>query len=232
MRKLTGLSCWIHWQVLSMKKITLKEDIPLEMLLELKKAVYPINNYITTELTLKFIDKLEAVFRNTPDIAGKILPSDVKALREYYSNQNVNSNGYDFIAPIPLKESKGKKKKTPDIPELNVSFPNITAEIKANIPYEKTKYGSSQKTGLKKDVRGLREPEKKQKDKHDPANDYKFLVVLYYKSGEYNSDCAVDDLIKDLTKDRDVIDIEKVNLDNPQKITKEKIYIVMLDCDG
>ena len=204
------------------EKITLKDNISLETWLELKKAVYPINNYITTELTIKFIDKLNHIFKNTPDVKEVILENDLQILRDYYGKQNVNSNGYDFIT------KKNEENETTKISELNKSFPHITAEIKANIPYDGNKYGSSQKTGLTKDVRGLREPEKKQKDKHDPTNDYKFLVVLDYYLGDYDSKKAVEDLIKLLTKNRNEIDVEIVDLENPQKITKEKIYIVML----
>lgn len=190
-------------------KITLKNEISLDAWLELKKAVYPINNYITTELTIKFINKLNLIFKNTPDIMGTIMDEDLQSLKEYYGKLNVNSNGYDFIAPIP---------------ELSKSFPPITAEVKANIPYNIKKYGSNQKSGIIKDAQGL----STQKPKHNPTDDYKFLVVLDYNKGEYDSKSAVDDLKTILTKDQKVIDVEVVNLSNPPEITKEKIYIVML----
>ena len=190
-------------------EISLKKDISLDAWLELKKAVYPINNYITTELTIKFINKLNLIFKNTRDVMGTILEDDLKALKEYYGKLNVNANGYDFIAQIP---------------ELRKSFPPITAEVKANIPYDIKKYGSSQKSGLIKDAQGL----STQKPKHNPTDDYKFLVVLDYNKGEYDSKSAVDDLKTILTKDQKVIDVEVVNLSNPPEITKEKIYIVML----
>lgn len=206
-------------------EISLKKDISLDAWLELKKAVYPINNYITTELTIKFINKLNLIFKNTRDVMGTILEDDLKALKEYYGKLNVNANGYDFIAQIP---------------ELRKSFPPITAEVKANIPYNIKKYGSSQKSGLIKDAEGLSKHDEEQKDKseptktiktrekHNPTDDYKFLVVLDYNEGEYDSKSAVNDLKTILTKDQKVIDVEIVDLDNPQKITKDKIYIVML----
>ena len=158
-------------------EISLKKDISLNACLELKKAVYPINNYITTELTIKFINKLNLIFKNTRDVMGTILEDDLKALKEYYGKLNVNANGYDFIAQIP---------------ELRKSFPPITAEVKANIPYDIKKYGSSQKSGLIKDAEGLSKHDEEQKDKseptktikkrekHNPTDDYKFLVVLDY----------------------------------------------------
>lgn len=206
-------------------EISLKKDISLDAWLELKKAVYPINNYITTELTIKFINKLNLIFKNTRDVMGTILEDDLKALKEYYGKLNVNANGYDFIAQIP---------------ELRKSFPPITAEVKANIPYNIKKYGSSQKSGLIKDAEGLSKHDEEQKDKseptkkmkkeekHNPTDDYKFLVVLDYNEGEYDSKSAVNDLKTILTKDQKVIDVEIVDLDNPQEITKDKIYIVML----
>ena len=206
-------------------EISLKKDISLNAWLELKKAVYPINNYITTELTIKFINKLNLIFKNTRDVMGTILEDDLKALKEYYGKLNVNANGYDFIAQIP---------------ELRKSFPPITAEVKANIPYDIKKYGSSQKSGLIKDAEGLSKHDEEQKDKseptktikkrekHNPTDDYKFLVVLDYNEGEYDSKSAVNDLKTILTKDKKVIDVEIVDLDNPQEITKDKIYIVML----
>ena len=206
-------------------EISLKKDISLNAWLELKKAVYPINNYITTELTIKFINKLNLIFKNTRDVMGTILEDDLKALKEYYGKLNVNANGYDFIAQIP---------------ELRKSFPPITAEVKANIPYDIKKYGSSQKSGLIKDAEGLSKHDEEQKDKseptktikkrekHNPTDDYKFLVVLDYNEGEYDSKSAVNDLKTILTKDQKVIDVEIVDLDNPQEITKDKIYIVML----
>ena len=156
---------------------------------------------------------------------GTILEDDLKALKEYYGKLNVNANGYDFIAQIP---------------ELRKSFPPITAEVKANIPYNIKKYGSSQKSGLIKDAEGLSKHDEEQKDKseptktikkrekHNPTDDYKFLVVLDYNEGEYDSKSAVNDLKTILTKDQKVIDVEIVDLDNPQEITKDKIYIVML----
>jgi len=209
-------------------KIALKDEISLNAWLELKKAVYPINNYITTELTFKFINKLENVFENTPKVKERLLENDLKALKDYYGKLNVNSNGYDFIVPVP------------QIPKLSKTFPHITAEVKANIPYNKKKYGSSQKSGLIKDAQGLSKHDEEQKDKseptkkikkrekHDPTDDYKFLVVLDYNMGNYDSKSAVDDLINILTNDPKVKEVKKVNLDNPPEITKEKIYIVML----
>ena len=212
-------------------EITLKKKISLDAWIELKKAVYPINNYITTELTIKFIDKLKLIFKNTRNVKGKLFLNDLKALKEYYGKINVNANGYDFIAPVPVPE-KTTKKDVIKIPELSKSFPHITAEIKANIPYNEKKYGSSQKTGLINDAKKL----STQKPSYDPTNDYKFLVVLDYNFDDYDSKNAVDDLIRILNgpKANKVEEVEKikkveiVNLDNPPKITKGKIYIVML----
>lgn len=177
--------------------VTLKKNISLSEWLELKKALSPINNYITKELTNRFIEVLPKLFKNTSNIFENI---DIKKLKDNNSIVNVNANGYDFV------------------------YSSVTAEVKANIPYEKKKYGGSQKTGLKKDINGLLSPIKKTKDKHDPTQDYKFLIVLDYKHSDYDTSKAVDDLIKNEERVKKIED-----LNNPPNLSTNKVYIIMLE---
>ena len=223
-------------KLLAAIKAVVNEDVTLKGntlsdLLELKKAVYPINNAITKELTRIFIDKLGDIFKGTPKVANAIKEIDLKNLRDYYYNdQNVNSNGYDFVSFIKPEETKtSKKKKDADPPpKLDPSFPHITAEIKANIPYEGKEYGSSQKEGLKKDIRGLWSPDKKTKEKHDPKEDYRFLVELDCKEGEYDSGKALEALKNTVENKDESIKLEIIDIEKPKKLEKGIIYIVKL----
>ena len=185
----------------------LKEDIATSDWLELKRALNPVNNMITKELTTKFIKNLVAIFQNTP--GG--LPDEMNNIEELVKENdaiNVNGNGYDF-----------KK------------FP-IVAEVKANIPYEGNKYGASQKTGLKKDLNGLA-TEKGNDDRSEKKKDqelkdyYKFLVVLdYNRSEEYKTLKAVENLISGYKYKDNVVIIK--NISQPPSLDKKHVYIVML----
>ena len=50
------------------EKVSLKEKIATSDLLELKRALNPVNNMITKELTTEFIRNLAAIFKNTPGV--------------------------------------------------------------------------------------------------------------------------------------------------------------------
>ena len=189
--------------VLDNEEVPLKENITLNDWLELKIALNPINNFITKKLTIAFINKLEIIFKNTQDSRLKgINVSDLE--KKYDDEENVNKNGYDFgIANLP-----------------------IIAEVKANIPYGKRKYGSSQKTGLKKDLDGLFTKKKMAKITKEAFDEtYKFLVVLDYDRNGYNTSEAVEDLIHGYSNCEEVI---KIDLNDPQKLDSGHVYIVML----
>ena len=190
------------------EKTPLKEEIATSDLLELKRALNPVNNMITKELTTKFIRNLVAIFQNTPGGLPDEIRNNIDGLINDNDSVNVNANGYDFF-------------KSP-----------VVAEVKANIPYEGDKYGASQKNGLIKDLNGLLlDPEDpgrpKKKRGRDLTNEYKFLVVLDYKRFDYYKTLdAVKDLIKgDEFKDVEII--EKIN--EPQTLDKKHVYIVMLE---
>lgn len=185
----------------------LKEDIATSDWLELKRALNPVNNMITKELTTKFIKNLVAIFQNTPGGLPDEIRNNIDGLINDNDSVNVNANGYDFF-------------KSP-----------IVAEVKANIPYVGDKYGASQKNGLIKDLNGLLlDPEDpgrpKKKRGRDLTNEYKFLVVLDYKRFDYNTLDAVKDLIKgDEFKEVEIIE----DIKEPQPLDKKHVYIVMLD---
>lgn len=196
------------------ENVTLKKNISLSEWLELKKALSPINNYITKELTNRFIEVLPKLFKNTSNIFENI---DIQKIKDDNNNINVNANGYDFVYP-------------------DSDNPTIVAEVKANIPYEGNKYGGSQKTGLKNDIEGLLDPNKKKGNnkKPDLTKSNRFLVVLDYKGNGYNTSNAIDDLINWLQNKRDNKikfngKIKKIeNLNNPSNLSTDKVYIVML----
>ena len=189
------------------EKTPLKEKIATSDLLELKRALNPVNNMITKELTIKFIRNLNLIFQKT---LGE-LPDEIKNKIEELVNDsdavNVNANGYDFV-------------KHP-----------IVAEVKGNIPYEGNKYGASQKTGLKKDLNGLllppNDPKKtSKKRKFDLKNDYKFLVVLNYNRHGCDTLNSVEDFRNGYEFKENVKIIKDIN--DPPSLDKKHVYIVML----
>jgi hypothetical protein len=187
------------------EKIPLKENIPTSDMLELKRALNPVNNFITKELTDEFIKNLEKIFANTPDA----LPDELKNTDELLNDNaavNVNANGYDFF-------------KAP-----------IIAEVKANIPYEKNKYGASQKSGLTKDINGLLDAKNKKGGDGVSLEDYyKFLVILDYERNDYKSSDAVEDLKKCYEKKHNLNDtLVILDISKPVKLDKDHIYIVKL----
>lgn len=188
------------------EKVSLKEKIATSDLLELKRALNPVNNMITKELTTEFIRNLAAIFKNTPGGLPDEIKNNIEGLINDNDTVNVNANGYDFF-------------KSP-----------IVAEVKANIPYEGDKYGASQKNGLIKDLKGLLldpdDPDRpKKKRGQDLTNEYKFLVVLDYNHFDYKTLDAVKDLVKG-DEFKEVKIIEDIN--EPQPLDKRHVYIVML----
>lgn len=187
------------------EKIPLKENISTSDLLELKRALNPVNNFITKELTDEFIKNLEKIFAKIPGA----LPGELKNTDELLKDNaavNVNANGYDFF-------------KAP-----------IIAEVKANIPYEKNKYGASQKSGLTKDINGLLDAKnKKGTDGVSLKDYYKFLVILDYERNDYKSEDAVEDLKKCYEKKNNLNDkLVILDINKPVELDKKHVYIVKL----
>ena len=187
------------------EKTQLKENIATSDLLELKRALNPVNNFITKELTDAFIKNLEKIFANTPGA----LPDELKNTNKLLNDNaavNVNANGYDFF-------------KSP-----------IIAEVKANIPYEKIKYGASQKSGLRKDINGLLDAkEKKRGDELSLKDYYKFLVILDYDRYDYKSSDAVEELKQSYEKQHNLNDkLVIIDIEKPDRLDKDHVYIVKL----
>ena len=188
------------------KQTPLKKDIAASDWLELKRALNPINNMITKKLTVEFIKNLKKIVKKNSDSLLKEI--NIERYLEDVDKGNVNANGYDF------------------------EDGHIVAEVKANIPYEGEKYGSSQKSGLKKDLDGLILKPKNNLTLKELKNYYRFLVVLDYKRiNEYNNlkydtDSAVANLKEGYQFKDDVKIIDDVN--NPPLLDKKYVYIVKL----
>ena len=135
-----------------------------EQLINLKKLLSCINNIITLRTTDAFVEKLFEDKFITQEEKEKILTK----VRE----QHANTNGYD------IRYEKGVDKK-------------IIAEVKCNIPVNKTSFGAAQEEGILDDIDHLLTGKKKEKI-DDIASYYKFMVILRWE----NIDICVDKIIK------------------------------------
>ena len=99
---------------------------------------------------------------------------------------------------------------------------NLIAEIKCNKPINNGfKFGSAQKNGIIKDIRGLLEGKSKVKA-IDSREAYKFLVI--YDFGEYTLKAA-QHLIKNLAADlKGMVEI----YEDQTPLTMDKVYIVFI----
>lgn len=116
-------------------------------------------------------------------------------------NTKPSDNGYDLIVTGEI---------------------SILAEIKFNKPINNGyKFGSAQKNGIIKDIRGLLEGKSKVKSL-DPTGAYKFLVI--YDFGDHTI-FAAQHLIKNLSADlKDKVTI----FEDGQSLTVDKVYIVFI----
>lgn len=115
---------------------------------EIKTTLKDIHNIITYKTTVRFIDWVSERF------------SYVKENYQIYLDQVLSTkpsdNGYDLIVTGGV---------------------NILAEIKCNKPINNGyKFGSAQRNGIVKDIRGLLEGKSKVKSVN-PNNAHKFLVI-------------------------------------------------------
>lgn len=117
-------------------------------LLALKMALSDINNALTMQLTLSFVDWISSVLR-MDDVA-------TSKLRETVLKSKPGSNGYDlhFDGPIPF-----------------------IAEVKCNVPINGSqRYGSAQRAGIVKDINALLSG--KSKAASVTSETLKFMVFL------------------------------------------------------
>lgn len=160
---------------------------------DIKTTLKDIHNIITYKTTVRFIDWVSDRFPY------------VKQNYQLYMDQVLgtrpNDNGYDLIVTGEV---------------------NIIAEIKCNKPINNGfKFGSAQRNGLIKDIRGLIEGKSKVKS-IDPAAAFKFLVI--YDFGDHTL-LAAQHLIKNLPaelKDKVVI------YEESSQLTSDKVFIVFI----
>lgn len=160
-----------------------------KQLINLKKLLSCINNIITLRTTDAFVEKLfEDKF-----VSLKEKEEIFKKVRA----QHANTNGYD----VRYDGEYGDKK--------------IIAEVKCNIPVNKTSFGAAQEEGILADIHYLLTGKKKE-NINDIASYYKFMVIMSWE----NIDICVDKIINKK---------EHVKLyTNPAEIDTENVFIVIV----
>ncbi|TVY01489.1 hypothetical protein [Paenibacillus cremeus] len=160
---------------------------------DIKTTLRDIHNIITFRTTIRFTEWISDRFPY------------VKEYYQVYLDQVLNTkpsdNGYDLVVTGNV---------------------NVVAEIKCNKPINNGyKFGSAQKDGLLKDIKGLLEGKSKVKS-IDPAAAYKFLVI--YDFGDHTL-LAAQHLIKNLSanlKDRVAI------YNEGEPLLLDKVHIVFI----
>jgi len=160
-----------------------------EQLINLKKLLSCINNIITLRTTDAFVEKLFEDKFITLEEKEKIL-TKVRA-------QHANTNGYD----VRYDGEYGDKK--------------IIAEVKCNIPVNKTSFGAAQEEGILADIHYLLTGKNKE-NIVNIASFYKFMVIMSW----VNIDICVDKIINKK---------EHVKLyTNPTEIDTENVFVVIV----
>lgn len=129
--------------------------ISVENLIELKKALNNINNFVTLMVTLRFIEQLRKI--------GVISFEQAENMKDEVNSVHPNTNGFDVRYPLPEKTKSEEK--------------NIVAEVKCNIPVDGNKFGANQKKGIYKDLKGILDGKNKEKN-YDHSKYHKFMVML------------------------------------------------------
>ena len=160
-----------------------------EQLINLKKLLSCINNIITLRTTDAFVEKLfEDKF-----VSLKEKEEIFKKVRA----QHANTNGYD----VRYDGENGDKK--------------IIAEVKCNIPVNKTSFGAAQEEGILADIHYLLTGKNKE-NIVDIASYYKFMVIMSWK----NIDICIEKIIKKT---------EHVKLyTNPSELDTENVFVVIV----
>lgn len=118
----------------------------------LKNALGSIHNYLTLNLTFKFIEKLKEIFSNLTD-------ENIETEKNKIDRIGPNTNGFDIKIDAPIK---------------------LLAEIKSINPVKEESFGQAQKSSLYDDLYKLKY--KETKVKINQADYYKFLVVQNYNN--------------------------------------------------
>lgn len=147
------------------------DGITIEELLALKKMLAKINNRITTQLALNFV--------NSDIVRGFISDNDKKGLIDAVATTNANSNGYDIVFSGNIKDGSGAK--------------GIIAEVKSSIPIKvnkidssRSEFGSKQIESIGDDLDALINGTKKKRALFEKrynktlelADYYRFLVLF------------------------------------------------------
>jgi len=125
-------------------------QLSVRELIELKRIFSCINNLITLRATIAFVKQLRKDNFISQAVYDNIL-NDI-------NKQHANANGFD----VKYEGEQGKK---------------IIAEVKCNIPVDKTSFGPAQKEGIIKDIQYLQNGKSKAKI-NNTAQYYKFMVIL------------------------------------------------------
>jgi hypothetical protein len=160
---------------------------------DIKTTLKDIHNIITYKTTIRFIAWVSERF--------PYVLENYQVYMDQVLGARPNDNGYDLTVTGEV---------------------NIIVEIKCNKPINNGyKFGSAQKNGLIKDIRGLLEGKSKVKS-IDPAAAFKFLVI--YDFGDHTL-LATQHLIKNITAD---LKDKVVILEDSEQLTLDKVFIVFI----
>lgn len=182
-------------QFISTKITGVNEDyysrLSIEDFEEIKTTLKDIHNIITYKTTVRFIDWVSERF--------PYVRNNYQTYLDQVLGTKPSDNGYDFVVTGEV---------------------NIIAEIKCNKPINNGyKFGSAQRNGIVKDIRGLLEGKSTVKSV-DSSAAYKFLVI--YDFGDYTLK-ATQHLIKNIDADlKDKVEIYENNF----LPSLDKVYIV------
>lgn len=126
------------------------EQLSVKELIELKKLFSCINNIITLRATIAFVNQL---FTD-----GFISKEEQLEIIDAVNGQHACTNGFD----VQYEGEQGRK---------------FIAEVKCNIPVDKTAFGPAQKDEIIKDIKHLQNGKSKAKIS-DTSQYYKFMVIL------------------------------------------------------
>lgn len=177
-----------YWnEILSRQNVgeDLYKILSIDDFIKLKQVVSNVNNIITLQTTLKFVDFL---------FNEKIISADQRnSLKSKVLKTNANTNGFDV-----------------DFYLENCKFDGIIAEVKCNIPVAKHSFGANQEDGLIKDLKNLQTGKTKAASKNT-SNYLKFMVVLESKDSVKES---MRKIIKKITDGKIVEYEQKTTLSN------------------
>lgn len=167
--------------------------LSVEDFVDLKTTLSDIHNIITYKTTIHFMSWLSEHFPYVKD--------NYQVYLEGILGTKPSGNGYDIIVTGEVI---------------------ILAEIKCNKPINNGfKFGSAQKNGIVKDIKGLLEGKSKVKS-IDPREAYKFLVL--YDFGEHTLK-ATEHLIKNIPSEyRDKVEV----YEDQTQLTIDKVYVVFI----